>query len=83
MSQWFTSYWWLICALAAAGGLVAFRMRRRGGDESALRRVMYGLFPYTDPANQPQRRLSARSTILLGCGLILWMTVYLVFLQAP
>ena len=82
MAQWFTNYWWLVWALAAVSGLVAFRIRRRGGDEPVLRRVIYALFPYSDPANRPQRQLSARSAILVGGGLVLVMIVYLVFLQS-
>jgi hypothetical protein len=82
MSQWLATYWWLVWALAVVGGLVAFRMRSRGGDEPALRRVMYALFPYSDPANRPQLQLSARSAILLGGGLVLVLIVSLVFLQS-
>ena len=82
MSQWLINYWWLVWALAAVGGLVAFRMHRRGGDEPVLRRVMDALFPRSDPANRSQRHLSARSVILLGGGLVLVMFVYLVLLQS-
>jgi len=82
MAQWFTNYWWLVWALAAVSGLVAFRIRRRGGDEPVLRRVIYALFPNSDPGNRPQRRLSARSAVLVGGGLVLVMIVYFVFLQS-
>jgi len=82
MSQWLMNYWWLVWALAAVGGLVAFRVHRRGGDEPVLRRVMYALFPRSDPANRPQRQLSARSVTLLGGGLVLVMFVYLVLPQS-
>jgi len=82
VTQWFMNYWWLVWALAVVGGLVAFRMRKRGGDESVLRRVMYALFPYSDPVNRPQRQLSAGFAILLGGGIVLFTIVYLVFLES-
>jgi hypothetical protein len=76
------NYWWLVWSFAVIGGLVAFRMRKRGGNEAIPRRVMYALLPYSDPAKQPQRQLSARSAILLGSCLVLFMIVYLVFVQS-
>ena len=82
MAQWLTNYWWLVWALAVVSGLVAFRIRRRGGNEPVLRRVMYALFPYSDPVYRPQRQLSSRSAILVVGGLVLAMIVYLLFLQS-
>ena len=81
MSSWLAEYWWLIWALAAVAGLVAYRMHGRGGNEAVLRRITYALFPYSDPVNRPLPQLSAPSVILIGGGLVLVMLLKLVFLQ--
>jgi hypothetical protein len=82
MTEWFKNWWWLVWAFAFAAALVAFRMRGRGGREPALRRIMYALFPFADPAVRPQRTLSGRFAIFLGTGIVLLSLLYLGYLES-
>lgn len=82
MTKWLKEYWWLVWGLASVSALVAFRMRRRGGREAILRRIMYALFPYSDPTDRPQRELSARFAIFFGGGIVLFTLLYLAFLES-
>jgi len=82
MSAWLAKYWYMVLALVATGALVAIRMRRRGGDESILRRFMFALVPYSDPAKSPQRQVSLRAAVFLGGAVLVFTFTYLLFLQA-
>ena len=82
MSGWLANHWWLAWAFVVVGGLVAVRMRRRGGDEPVLRRLMYALFPVSDPAIRKQRHVSAFSGILLGGGLGMLMIAFILLTQS-
>ena len=78
----FAKYWWLIWALGATCALVIFRMRKRGGSESVPRRIVYALFPQTDPVKSPQQKLSPRAAAFVGGGALLATLAYLLFLQS-
>ena len=82
MSAWLANYWYMVWAFLATGALVAFRMRRRGGDESILRRVMFALIPYSDPARSPQRQVSVRAAVFLSGAVLVVTFAYLLFLQS-
>ena len=83
MYQWIAHYWWLVWAVAAVVALTILRMRWRGGNESIPRRIMYALFPYSDPTKLPLRQLSARFAFVIGGCVILTVILYLAFLQSP
>ena len=82
MSSWLVRYWYMVWALVVTGALVAYRMRKRGGDEPVLRRVMFALFPYSDPGKEPQQRVSVLTAMLLGGGVLAVALTYLLFLQS-
>ena len=82
MSAWLANYWYMVWAFVATGTLIAFRMRKRGGDESVRRRVMFALIPYSDPARSPQRQVSVRVAMFLGAAVLVVTFAYLLFLQS-
>ncbi|WP_395684433.1 hypothetical protein [Dokdonella sp.] len=70
MGGWLAKYWWLLWSLFVVAALVVFRMRKRGGDESAPRRAWFGLSPDTDPANPRRRDVTPTQIVLVGAGLL-------------
>jgi hypothetical protein len=76
MGLWLAKHWWLLWALFAATGWVVYRLSRRGGDEPFLRRVMYALFPGTDPEGPRWLGVTTLSFIILAAGLVLIVVAY-------
>lgn len=76
MGEWIARNWWMLWALFVVATLVAYRMRRRGGDEFFLRRIVFALFPQSDPAN-PHRREVTPVTIMLVLGGIFFIALML------
>jgi len=70
MGEWWAKYWWLLWALFVAVAIVTFRMRKRGGDESILRRIWLALFPDADPENPRRREVTTTQLVLVGTGLL-------------
>jgi len=79
MLQWIREYWFVLFGGFALCVIVSQRMRRRGGDESLLRRIEYALFPHTDPAN-PHRRDVTPGTIGLVAGGLVVIALFLLFI---
>ena len=71
MGQWLAANWWWVWALVGGSGFVAYRVHRRGGEESMPVRVLYALFPVLDPNSEERRQLTPRAVILVGLGLII------------
>ncbi len=82
MSSWLAHNWYMIWALVVTSAFVAYRMRKRGGEEPMLRRVIFALFPYSDPRRVPQQQLSMFTATLLGGGVLAVVLAYLLFLQS-
>jgi len=83
MTSWFATYWWAIWALLVVTALIIYRVRKRGGEESFVRRIEYALFRGTDPANpSASRQLSLRAALLVGAGLLLIMLLNLLVLHS-
>lgn len=65
-------YWWLFWGLAASGGVVWYRLKRRGGDEPLLRRIVFVAKPITDPtSSEYDRYFTGRMVLLVAVGLLL------------
>lgn len=63
-------YWWLIWGLGASAGIVGYRLKRRGGDEPLLRRIVFVAKPSADPASREyDRRSPGRMVVLVAVGL--------------
>jgi hypothetical protein len=75
-------YWYLLFGVVVAVVLVIFRMHKRGGTEPTFRRIVYVLFPHTDPMRSPQVPLSPLVVVLIGGGFLLFVFAYLLFLQS-
>ncbi len=61
----------------AVTGFVAYRLRRRGGDEPFLTRVIFALFPGTDPKGPRWLGVTALSFILVTVGMVLALVALL------
>jgi hypothetical protein len=70
MGEWLAKYWWLLWAFFVVVVIVTFRMRKRGGDESTLRRAWFALFPDAAPANPHRREVTTTQLVLVGAGLL-------------
>jgi len=70
MGEWLGKYWYGLPALAFVAVLVTLCVCRRGGDESAWRRVWYALFPDVDPANPLRRDVTSMQIMLVAAGLL-------------
>ena len=70
MGEWLGKYWYWLPALAFVAVLVALRMHKRGGDESACRRIWYALLPDFDPANRRRRDVTPTQIKLVAAGVV-------------
>lgn len=61
--DWLGEHWWLLWALFAISALVAYRLRRDGGEASLPRRIVSALFSFS--AKDPQRREVTPAMIVL------------------
>jgi hypothetical protein len=71
MDTWLVQYWWLIWGIAGSAAFIAYRVRRRGGDESLPRRLLHVLVPASDPDSEERKQLTPRALLLFGVGLLI------------
>ena len=69
MTRWIATHGWMLWALVTVPALVVYRLRKRGGDESLLRRIEYALIPNADPANRNRREMRPGMLVLVAGGL--------------
>lgn len=70
MIEWFAKYWWLLWALFVVVVIVVYRVRKRGGNEFLLRRIVFALFPHADPAGSYRREVTPVMITLIFGGLL-------------
>lgn len=78
MGEWVAKYWWMLWALFCVVAIVVYRVRKRGGKESLLRRIVFALLPDTDPVSSRRREVApavAITLIFLGLVAIALMLV--------
>jgi hypothetical protein len=67
---WLGGHWWLLWALFAVSALVAYRLRRDGGEGSLPRRIASALFSFSAKDSQ-RREVTALMIVLVFSGVVL------------
>ena len=74
---WITQYWYLIFGIVGGASFIVIRMRRRGGAEPFLTRLLYSIVPLLDPQSEERKSLTPRALVLFVVALAILALVIL------
>jgi hypothetical protein len=69
--EWLAEHWWLLWAPFAVSAIIAYRLRRDGGDGSLPRRIASPLFNLSGSRGARPREVTAPVIVLVFAGVVL------------
>lgn len=83
MTTLILEYWYIIWGCLATIGFIAYRMHKRGGDESRSQRIRYAVTPRADPRSTlpPPFSVFGLKAIFIGMLAIPVMLIVVAYLS--
>ena len=79
METWLASNWYWLLPIVAGPALLAYKVHRRGGDESLPRRVLFTMFPILDSNSELRRKMTPLQVALLAIGMLVFLVAFVIF----